>query len=94
MSDNFSNDKVQLTSPAIDGFFITPNNNADLVETTRGLYVGVAGDVVCEMQRGNEVVYRGLLAGVVYPFRIRRVRQTSQGSPQGVTTAGDLVGLV
>jgi hypothetical protein len=78
---------MNADAPAVSGFAITPSDSVDLAVTTRGLLVGGAGDVKVDFEDiGTGVVLPGLLAGVVYPFCIKRVYLSS-------TSATNLVGL-
>lgn len=79
---NFGNEG---SSPASRAIAITPDDDADLALTTRGVYVGGAGDLVAVTEGGDTVTFTGLLAGQVYPFKVKRVKEA--------TTATDLVGL-
>ncbi len=86
MSDRFKN-APGLASPAAWAFDIGADDNADLPTVTRGLYVGTAGDVTVLFRNDDTpVTLRGLVAGMIYPIRIKRVYATG-------LTAGNLVGL-
>lgn len=66
---------------------ITPSDSVNLAVATRGLYVGVAGDVVVLMADDSAVVtLKNLAAGSVHPISVKRVNSTD-------TTATDIVGL-
>lgn len=86
-TDNYSNYAVGLESPAIGGFAVTPNDDADLTYVTRYLYVGTAGHVKVTLQNGNTVTLNNLTAGTLHPLRVSRVWSTG-------TTALTIVGLV
>jgi hypothetical protein len=77
---------VSATAPAVHAFAITPANGADLSFVTRGLYVGVSGDVKVDTLGGDTVTFVGLAAGVIHPIRAKRVYATG-------TTATDIVGV-
>jgi len=53
---------------------------------TRGLYVGVSGDVKVTMVDGNDITYTGLAAGVIHAISCIRVYATG-------TTATNIVRL-
>ena len=73
---------------AAHAFAITPNDSADLAERTRGIYVGVTGDVVAVMaEHGTTVTFKAMAAGVIHPIAAIRVKSTG-------TTATDLVGML
>ena len=87
MADSFANNQAGLSSPIENGYVITPADGADVATTTRGLIVGVAGDVKVDLKgTGTAVVLPALAAGVVHPFRVSRVYSTD-------TTATSIVGL-
>jgi len=67
---------------------ITPSDSTDLSGgVTRAIYVGVAGNMVADSEHGETTItFTGLLAGVIYPLRVKRVRSTS-------TTASNLLAL-
>lgn len=69
-----ANSNSDLTNPALKAFEITPSDSADLPSITRGLYVGVSGDVKVTMAgNGGTVVFVGLAAGMIHPLRVQRV---------------------
>lgn len=68
------------------GFAITPNDSADLSLETNGLFVGGAGNVKVDLYDGSTVTLNGMLAGTIYPLRVKRVYATG-------TTATNLIGL-
>ena len=86
MADAFESNSSGLDSPAKDAFAITGNDSTDLTTSTRGIYIGGAGNLKVDMVSGNTVTFTGVLAGVVYPIRARRVYATG-------TTATGIIGL-
>lgn len=63
--------------PATRAAAVTPNDGTDLGFHSRALYVGGAGDVCVDMvDTGTSVVFAGVPAGSVLPFRVKRVRAT------------------
>lgn len=74
---------VEKTEPAIGLADVTPSDSAN-IKLTRGLYVGVSGDVRVRMEDGSLVTLVGLAAGIVHPLRVQQVYSTS-------TTATDIV---
>lgn len=56
------------TSPAEHAAAITPHDTNVLTHVTRGIYVGVAGNVKVTMIGGEAVTFVGLAAGVVHPI--------------------------
>lgn len=84
-SPRFTAGREGGTAPAQGLAAVTPNNAADLpVSPTRGLYVGVSGDVSVVTAQGDTVLLKGLAAGILHPLAVVRVRSTG-------TTATDIV---
>lgn len=75
-----------LTSPALFGFAISPDDTQDLPRPTRALMVGAAGDVRVTLLSGDELVLPSLLPGAQYALRVSRVHASD-------TTATQIVGL-
>jgi hypothetical protein len=86
MADNFNTHATGLNSPADNAFAITTDDDTDLTNFTRGLYVGVSGDVKVDLVASGTVVFTDLIAGVIHPIRAKRVYATG-------TTATNIVGL-
>lgn len=65
-----------------------PTSDSTIFEQpTRGIYVGVGGNMTVDMaDGGTAVLFVNLLAGVVYPFQVTRVYSTG-------TSATNLVAL-
>ncbi|MEQ9146585.1 MAG: hypothetical protein RLO08_19720 [Parvibaculaceae bacterium] len=84
--DRFDTHTIGLESPATKAFAVTPSDVADLPETTRAIYVGVAGDLGLDMKEGGSVVFQNVAAGSVLAVRAHRVKATG-------TTADGIVGL-
>jgi hypothetical protein len=87
MADNFNTMTAGLTAPAINASAVTPSDSTDLTDTSRGLYVGVSGDVKVTMAGGAAVTFVGLAAGVIHPIRASRVWSTG-------TTATSIIAIV
>jgi hypothetical protein len=87
MSDPFSNHESGLTSPIRNIAAVTPNNDADLPTVSRALYIGTGGTLKVTMQGGMTETFVGVLAGVWYPFSVKRVWATG-------TTAASIVALL
>ncbi|MGH1352121.1 MAG: spike base protein, RCAP_Rcc01079 family [Methyloligellaceae bacterium] len=77
---------LSQSDPARGAFVITPDNNADLEELTRALYIGVAGDLSVVMQEGQTVTFPNVEVGI-FPIRVARVNATN-------TTASSIIGMV
>ncbi len=61
--------------PAYRGVAVTPSDSAN-IEPTRGIYVGVSGDLVATMRDGNDVTFVGLAAGVIHPIQAIKIKST------------------
>ena len=96
ITDNFNNYTAGLTGPLV--LPITIHGDSAIagqgvvqetfnMSQTRGFMVGGAGDVAVTLKSGDAVTLPGLMAGVVYPFRISKVRDSG-------TTATGIKGLV
>jgi hypothetical protein len=77
---------TDITAPALNYSAITTSNATDLTFTTRGIYVGVGGDVVAIRSDNTAVTFKNAASGSIIPIRAIRVNTTS-------TTATDLVAL-
>jgi hypothetical protein len=87
MPDPFDGHVPTLTGPITRAFAVTPHDSDDLTQTTRGLYVGGAGNVRVILAGDTDAVtLTGLAVGIVHPLRVTRVLSTS-------TTATSIVGL-
>lgn len=77
MADDFASHASGLASPGSNFFAITPDNGNDLATYTRGIYVGVSGDISIDgVGGGTSIVLQNLAAGVWHPIRAKRVRST------------------
>jgi len=79
-------DTKQLSDPGSGHFSITPSDSTDFTNVTRGIYVGVGGDIVIVAKEGGALTYKNALAGTIIPVRATRVNSTS-------TTATNLIGI-
>lgn len=62
--------------PAKGAAAITPSDTTDLTTVTRGLYVGVSGNVKVDMADGTTVTFTGLASGIIHPISAVRVYAT------------------
>ena len=76
---------IDAISPAARAAAVTPAD-ATYITPTRGLYVGVSGDVKVIMLDGTTVTFVGLVAGVIHPITCVLIYDTD-------TTATDIVAL-
>jgi hypothetical protein len=70
--------------PAISVLNITPSNTT-VLNPTRAIYVGVAGNLNVVMYDGTTAIFNALAAGM-YPLSVTKVMATS-------TTATNIIGL-
>lgn len=88
MADPFDDYIRTLESPASSGFAITPDDETDVTNTTRAIYVGSAGDVAVILDDDETAItFGGVSAGLILPVRVRRVLATG-------TTASGILGLL
>lgn len=84
--DTFKGSIGDRTGPPSHAFTITPSDDEELTFMTRGIYLGVAGDVAVQLQSGDIVTFVGMAAGMIHPLRLRQVYATG-------TTATGIVGI-
>lgn len=77
---------MSYSDPVTGGFTIAPSDVTNFDRTTRGIYVGGAGNVVVVWPDETTTTFPSVPAGVILPVRAIRVNSTS-------TTATNLVGL-
>lgn len=69
---SFNPNTTDWTRPATDGFAITPGAAA-LPHVTRGLLVGVSGNVTVTFIDGTSLTLPNLAAGVIHPLSVTHV---------------------
>lgn len=85
--DKFSSAIDSLTAPSSFCFAITPDDNADLTQATKAIYVGSEGDLtVMTVNSDTPVTFSNTISGSILDIRVQRVLATG-------TTAQNLVGL-
>ena len=82
MSDSVQ--RINSTYPADNAFAITPDDEADLAVTTRGVHCNAAGDLVAVFAGDSEAVTLTLAAGITYPFRVKRVMEATDAEIVGL----------
>ena len=75
-----------LDSPYRHAAAVTPSDTVDLADVSRGLYVGVTGDINLITANGETVLFKGATAGSILRVQAGRIKATS-------TTATNLVAL-
>jgi len=76
-----------VTAAASTAASITPNDNNDLPNNTRAIWVGGAGNMVVQMAGDqSQVTFSGITAGTLLPIQVSRVLATN-------TTATLIIGL-
>ncbi len=96
-SDNTKNEgelsvASDLARPGEAGRAVTPSDSADLTHplkrlATRGIYIGTTGDLkIIHFRDDTAVTYVGVLAGTLFPFRVKKVLATG-------TTASNIVAV-
>ena len=86
MADLYAHSSPSLTSPAIDGTMISPDDAVDLPHVTRAIYVGTGGQIAAELASGVAVNLVGVAGGTLLPLRVRKILASG-------TTAANIVGL-
>lgn len=61
-------------------------HDTNFIEPTRGLYVGVSGNVKVTMLDGTEITFSNLAAGIIHPLQVVQVFSTG-------TTATGIIAL-
>ena len=75
MSDPFDSDYVNLTSPAVAHYQITPDDMADLPVRPRAIFANTGGTAVLQDKNGVTVTY-DLNAGTTLSIRPLRILAT------------------
>lgn len=83
--DTYAKDIAQI-GPARNAVAVTPNDSADLTAVTRGVMVGVSGNVSVNMSGSGSAVVLPLTAGQLYPIAVSRILATG-------TTATGIVAI-
>ena len=72
-------------APAQGSRAITPSDSTTFSTPTRGIYVGVTGDVKMTMYDGSVVTRKNVVAGITHPWSVVQVWVTG-------TTATNIIG--
>ena len=83
--DKFATKTSGLSSPAYSAFSITPSDSNEFTVWTRGVYVGVGGDITLDTGDGSTVTFVAVPTGVILPIRTKVIYNS--------TTAASLLGL-
>ena len=86
MEDKYDTMKPGLSDPAVRWAVVTPDDNADLANLPRALYIAGAGDLVAVSVFGDEVTFQSLPDYGWLAIRAKRVKATG-------TTATGIVAL-
>lgn len=87
MTTAFNGRAKTIAGPAEHAFAITPDDDNDLGQFARAIYVGGSGAIAITLPSGDDVVLSGVAAGTLLPIRVARLKATG-------TTATHIVGLV
>lgn len=88
-TDEFAYKPKDRDDPATNGVAVTPNDSTDLSNVTRGVYIGVGGNLQVtleDMADGASITLSNVAGGIILPLRAKRIWATS-------TTATGIVGL-
>lgn len=86
MNDRFHTGGDSVTAPARRAFAIIPHDSQPLPLVTKGLCVGMSGNIALRAIDSEDDVTLSVVAGQLLPIRITHIRATG-------TTASGLVGL-
>lgn len=88
VQNNFNRTDIPMAmnDPAGEHFTITRSDSINFIFYTRGIYVGVGGNITIVTPSDTAVLYKNTVAGTVIPIRAKRVNLTG-------TDATDLVGM-
>lgn len=75
-----------LNVPAESADDIVPSNTDELIHVSRGIYVGVTGNIKIKTLKGSIVTFVAVPAGTILPVRARQVFVTG-------TTSSSLIAL-
>lgn len=78
--------RQNATEPVTHAFAVTPHDTNELTSHTRGIYVGVSGDVKVTTIDGDAVTFVGLAGGVIHPIMAKIIWSAG-------TTATSIVGV-
>ncbi len=84
--DLFGGARGPLDGPARQSETVSPSDTVDLTTPSRGIYVGVTGNITVIMLNGTTQLFSNVPVGVL-PVRVTRVKATG-------TTATNMVALV
>lgn len=84
--DSFAGRNESVFLPARNAVAVTPHDTDELAVYSRGLYVGVSGNVVIVTVGGETVTFSNLAAGIIHPIRAKIVKSTG-------TTATNIVSV-
>lgn len=65
-----------VKATATEAVAITPSDSATL-KPTKGLYVGVSGNVSVVLEGGSAVVFTNLASGMIHPIAVKQVKSTN-----------------
>lgn len=86
-TDSFAGRNDSVTVPAANAVAVTPHDTNELAVYSRGLYVGVSGNVAVILAGDSSAVtFVGLAAGIIHPIRAKVVKSTG-------TTATSIVAV-
>lgn len=83
---------AQIIDQSVTGAAVVTPSDTDNIEMpsginrTKGIYVGVTGDVTALLPDGNEVLFKDLAAGIIHFISVKRINDTG-------TDATDILAL-
>jgi len=75
--DNFAGRPDAIAASATNATAVTPSDSVDLDFVTKGVYVGVVGNISVIMLGGQTTTFNAVPAGTLLPIRVTRIRASS-----------------
>lgn len=65
-----------VKSTATEAAAVTPSDSTVFPKSTKGLYVGVSGNVAVVLEGGSSVTFNNLASGIIHPIAVKQVKST------------------
>ena len=77
---------IMVTQPARIAVEVTPSDATTYDPETRGIYVGVSGDLKVDLAGSGTVTFVGLAAGIIHPIAATKIYSTDTDADNIVAT--------
>lgn len=84
--DDYRAYQDSLITPPENAVSVTPDDDTDLTNVSRAIYIGAAGNLLVTMLKGNDVSFLNVPSGTLLPIRVSRIKATG-------TTASGIVSV-